>query len=293
MKPYVSVCLSIYKTNPAYLREAIQSILNQTYKNFEFLIIDDCPEDNREYIVKSFKDSRIKYIKNKKNLGITLSRNKLIKLARGKYLAVMDHDDVSLSKRFEKQVKYLDEHPEVGVVGCWHTYMLGKQKRCFPTEDLEIKKGIVKGFCYLLHPASMIRKSVLTQNKIEYEKSYSPCEDFMLWARLIQYTQFHNIPEFLFKYRNHSDNTTSKNTQKMISLNQVIVAWMREKYPELNLKETFYYPCKLLPFIKVKILENKKNIYLFGLIPIISIKQKQGKELLIKILQIPFYKRKG
>ena len=84
--------MPVYKTNEAHLREAIESILNQTFTDFEFLILDDCPDDDREAIVKSYKDKRIKYSKNDKNLGITPSRNKLIEMSQGEYLAVFDHD---------------------------------------------------------------------------------------------------------------------------------------------------------------------------------------------------------
>ena len=115
----VSVLMPVYRTNEEYLREAISSILAQTYSDFEFLILDDCPEDDRELIVKSYKDRRIKYLRNETNMGISESRNKLVDMARGEYLAVMDHDDVSLPERLEKQVNYLDAHPDVGVVGCW------------------------------------------------------------------------------------------------------------------------------------------------------------------------------
>ena len=108
----VSVLMPVYKTNEKFLREAIESILGQTFSDFEFLILDDCPEDDRESIVKSYDDKRIKYIKNEKNLGITPSRNKLIDMAEGEYLAVFDHDDISLPERFQKQVEFLDNHPE-------------------------------------------------------------------------------------------------------------------------------------------------------------------------------------
>lgn len=123
--PKVSVLMPVYKTDEKYLRGAIESVLRQTFSDFEFLILDDAPEDSREDIVKSYKDKRIKYIKNETNLGITPSRNKLIELAKGEYLAVMDHDDVSLPERFAKQIKYLDEYPEVGVVGCKIKTMIG------------------------------------------------------------------------------------------------------------------------------------------------------------------------
>ena len=117
--PKVSVLMPVYKTKEEHLREAIESILNQTFSDFEFLILDDCPDDSRERIVKSYDDKRIKYIKNEKNLGITPSRNRLMQMAKGEYLAVFDHDDVSLPTRLEKQVQYLDANLDVGVVSSW------------------------------------------------------------------------------------------------------------------------------------------------------------------------------
>ena len=116
--PKISVLMPVYKTDKRHLKEAIESILQQTFSDFEFLILDDCPEDSREDVVKSFNDKRIKYFKNEKNLGITKARNKLIDMAKGEYLAVFDHDDLSMPTRFEKQVQFLDENADCGVVGC-------------------------------------------------------------------------------------------------------------------------------------------------------------------------------
>ena len=163
--PKVSVLMPVYKTNEKHLRDAIESILNQTFTDFEFLILDDCPDDSREEIVKSYKDKRIKYSKNAKNLGITPSRNKLIEMSKGEYLAVMDHDDISLPTRFEKQVKYLDENKDIGVVGSHVKFMVKNKLRKRPVDDADIKLSLMGG-CAITHPASMIRKSVLIKNKI-------------------------------------------------------------------------------------------------------------------------------
>ena len=103
--PRVSVLTPIYNTNPAHLREMIESILNQTFTDFEFLILNDSPDNAKiEKIVKSYKDKRIKYFKNETNMGITPSRNKLLKMARGEYIAVFDHDDISVPTRLEREV---------------------------------------------------------------------------------------------------------------------------------------------------------------------------------------------
>jgi len=263
--PKVSVLMPVYKTNEKYLREAIESILTQTFSDFEFLILDDYPEDSRETIVKSYADKRIKYIKNEQNMGITPSRNKLIKMAKGEYLAVMDHDDISLPDRFEKEVAYLDEHPEVGVVSCFHKRIVSHQQLIYPIENDDIIRSIVKGACCVLHPASMIRKQILIENNVCYEEEYSPCEDFMLWARLIEYTKFHNIPEFLFLYRDHEENTSHIQSKKMEIATKEIIEFMANKYPLLTGKYTKYFPCKKLPIIKIKTNENTKKFYFLNI----------------------------
>ena len=113
----ISVLMPVYNTPENYLREAVESILAQTCADFEFLILNDAStDDNVEKVINSYDDKRIRYWQNDRNLGISLSRNKLIGLSRGEYLAVFDHDDVSLPERLEKQAAFLDAHPEVGVV---------------------------------------------------------------------------------------------------------------------------------------------------------------------------------
>ncbi len=213
--PKVSVCLAVYKTKPEYLRECIESILNQTFTDFEFLIVDDCPEDKEcEKIIKSYNDNRIKYFRNEKNLGISGARNRLLDTATGEYIAVMDHDDISLPTRFEKQVAYLDTHPECGVVSCWYERFPNIKIKKKPEKNKQIVKAL-KNSCPLLHPAAMIRKSVLVENHLKYEGEFSPSEDYALWCRLVGKTSFHNVPEILFRYRDHETNESKKNNQKM------------------------------------------------------------------------------
>jgi len=228
--PKVSVLMPIYQTHPEYLKATIQSILNQTFKDFEFLILDDCPMNTREEVVKSFKDKRIKYSKNKKNMGITPSRNKLVKMAKGKYLAVMDHDDISLPKRFEKQVQFLDKHPEVGVVGCQYQIVPNGRKSRLPTTNEEIQMGLMQD-CMILHPSSMIRANVL--KKDPYKAEFSPSEDYALWCDLIGKTKFYNLPETLFHYHLHAANTSKTQSTKMQNTAKKIRTIARQKHPEL------------------------------------------------------------
>ena len=278
--PKVSVLMPVYKTEEKYLREAISSILNQTYTDFEFLILDDCPEDNREDIVLSYKDNRIKYIKNSQNLGITPSRNKLLELARGEYIAVMDHDDVSLSNRFAKQVAYLDEHKDVGVVGSFIHKIVGGKDVKLPIENNDIKSCLMMK-CVITHPASMIRKSVLTKNNICYEEHYSPSEDYKLWCDLIEHTNFYNIPEVLFNYRDHKNNTTTSRRDEMENVTLEIWAENEIKYPLLWKK----FSLAQVTYIK--------TIRLFGFIPFLKIKQKGRKKEVLLFDIIPLFKQKN
>jgi len=210
----ISVLMPVYKTDEKYLKLAITSILMQTFKDFEFLILDDCPEDSREKIVNSFSDERIKYFKNEKNLGIALTRNRLLALAEGEYLAVMDHDDISLPERLEKEAAFLDGHPEVGVVGCWYQRIPdGKIKKRYILNG-QIERDLM-WHCSILHPSAMIRKKVLEENNLHYEEEFSPAEDYALLCRLLGKTHFANLPEVLFQYRDYKNNTSKKQAVKM------------------------------------------------------------------------------
>ena len=264
--PLVSVLMPIYKTNPEHLKEAIESVLNQTFTDFEFLILDDCPNDNREDIVKSFQDTRINYLKNDKNSGITSSRNKLIELAKGKYLAVMDHDDISLAERFEEQIKVLDAHPEIGVVGCWVERFPNIKIAKYPENNKDIEQYLMQG-CAVAHTAAMIRKSILTDNNIRYEAEFSPSEDYRLWCMLIGKTQFYNIPKVLMKYRIHDNNTTKTQCDKMNTATDAIHKFVRTEHPDI-----WKNVCQNTPhLIRMK---------LFGIIPLGHFRQigntKQG-----------------
>lgn len=253
--PKISVLMPVYKTPEPYLREAIESILQQTYTDFEFLILDDCPEDNRKDIVLSYHDKRIKYAMNEKNLGISESRNKLIDMAKGEYLAVFDHDDISLPERLEKEVKYLDEHPEIGVLSC--------QIQCHPQgniskqfiEDRDIKLALITQ-CAVNHPAAMLRKSVLIDHNIRYRKECTPAEDYALWCSLVPYTQFHNLPEVLFKWRKHQSNTSKLYNRQMNDIKLRLYSEMKYNYPDL------YDEFMLKSF-------ERKQFNLFGFIPLI------------------------
>lgn len=224
--------MPVYKTEEAHLRESINSILSQTFTDFDFLILDDCPDDDREHIVKSFDDKRIKYFKNKRNLGISSSRNKLLELADGEYLAIFDHDDISMPDRLEKEASFLDAHPEVGIVSGQLEYFPQTSITCHPEHNLDIKIALMDG-CLVAHTAAMIRKSVLEKSGIRYEEDYSPAEDYRLWLRLIDKTMFYNFQEVFVKYRNLEGNTSHIQTDKMTNADALCRCYAIREYPYL------------------------------------------------------------
>lgn len=255
-KPKVSVLMPVYKTPESYLREAVESILVQTYTNFEFLILDDCPENPVEDIIKTYHDKRIKYFKNKKNMGISLSRNKLINLSKGEYLAVMDHDDIALSERFEKEVSFLDSHPDVGVVGTWYERFPNKKIKKKFIVNSQIERDLMFN-CSILHPSAMLRKSVLVQNNIQYEAKFTPAEDYALWCRLIGKTKFANIPEVLQKYRDYPNNTSKTQASKMKEASYRLHQILQKEHPDL-MKQAQTIDKQTLKFFGIPIIQKIK-----------------------------------
>ena len=232
--PRVSVLMPVYNTHPEQLREAIDSILAQTFGDFEFLILNDCSTDPQvEEVVKSYSDPRIVYAVNERNLGISGARNRLLGMAKGEYLAVMDHDDISLPERFEKQVAFLDAHPEVGVLNTQFD-TVGKEKTSnIAMDDITIKKALMMHCGDMCHPSCMLRRSVLEEHGIRYEEMFSPSEDHALFCRLIPHTKFAALPDVLFMYRAWQGNTSHRQAKKMEAATQGVLSFARRDNPEI------------------------------------------------------------
>lgn len=205
----VSVVMPVYN-GALYLREAIDSILSQTHSNLELIIINDGSTDNSEQIIQSYTDERIVYLKNEVNSKICVTLNRGLDVARGKYIARMDCDDISVPERLQKQLEYMELHPSIGIVGS-DMIVFGKniENRLFTFEhDKNIcKAGLLFATCFA-HPAVMIRKSLLDEYNFRYDDSYKGLEDFELWYRMSKYTEFVNIPEALLHYRKHKSQET-------------------------------------------------------------------------------------
>ena len=215
--PKVSVLTPIYNTPTEHLKEAIESILGQTFTDFEYLILNDSP-DNKELdrVVNSYKDNRIRYIKNSKNIGLEASTNRLLDESKGEYIAIFDHDDISMPQRLEKAVSYLDKHPKVGLVsGQFTIFGIQNMTSDNPVMNDEIKKMLETESC-VSHTTMMVRKSILDDNAIRYEKSFFPAASYRIITRIALVTDLHNLPDVLLKYRMDGNNTSIKYAKQRV-----------------------------------------------------------------------------
>ena len=212
--PQITVLMPVYNC-ALYIEESVESILNQTYTNFEFLIIDDASTDNTVSIIKTYTDSRIQLIEKPFNTGLTNSLNLGLQLARGKYIARMDGDDISLQERFEKQLVFLEANTEIALCGSCYKVIGSNIVKRLPEHYEDIKLGFLRGNC-MVHPSVMMRKQILDEFSIVYDVSKEPAEDYDLWVRLLSFGKLYNLQEPLLNYRVHNAQVSRKREAQQI-----------------------------------------------------------------------------
>ena len=211
----ISVVMSVYNAEK-YLREALDSILNQVFTDFEFIIIDDGSTDRTTEILDSYTDPQIIRLKNEKNIGLAAALNKGIAIARGEYIARMDADDVSLPKRFDQQIQYLTNHPNIGIVGTWVKRIDedGNEIELFkpPTSADLIKWSLLFDNC-LYHSSVMIRRTVLEQIG-NYCSTSLFAQDYELWLRASCDVEIVNLGEILHSGRESEGQVSVQHRQQ-------------------------------------------------------------------------------
>jgi glycosyltransferase involved in cell wall biosynthesis len=202
-QPLVTVLMPLFN-GKTYLSEAIESILGQTFGDFELLVIDDGSTDEGPNIVKGYRDQRIRLIANDENLGIAATLNRGIGLARGKYVARMDCDDISLPHRLEKQFAFMEAHPDVGVCGS-RVRRIGAKKGLWKVKsrDEAIKSRLLFENA-MAHPSVMIRKSVLVDHNLRYDPALRCSQDYAFWVDLSRLSRLANLEQVLVNYRVHA-----------------------------------------------------------------------------------------
>ena len=201
-----------------YIKEAIDSILAQTYCDFEFIIVNDGSTDNTKEIILSYSDPRIVYIENEQNSGICVTLNKGLDAAKGRYIVRMDSDDIALPQRLEVQVRYMDANPGIGASGSdIEIFGEGISPHIFEqlhTPD-ECKAGLLFNSCFA-HPSVIIRKDILDQYNLQYNDDFRGLEDYELWWQIGKYADLNNIAVPLLRYRHHKNQET-QNVSKQVA----------------------------------------------------------------------------
>ena len=203
----ISALMPVYNTKEEYLRASIESILNQTFTDFEFIIVNDGSTNNAEEVILSYKDDRIKYFK-QENQGIVGALNNAWSKASGKYIARMDSDDIAYPERFAKQIKFLEENPEYSLVGSWAKIIPSNNVIKLP-QDIKVMDLLAD--CMFIHPSIMFNKADFEKFNLQYETGFEYAEDYCMYARAVKYLKMTNLQEVLLDYRVYPENSSSKN----------------------------------------------------------------------------------
>jgi glycosyltransferase involved in cell wall biosynthesis len=229
--PTTSVIMATYQSE-AYISEAISSILTQTYTNFELIIVYDRSSDRTLEIIKSFTDPRVKIIENAERLGPVTSRNTGIRAARGAYITIMDADDISLPQRLEKQVEYMEQHPDIALSGTWsRTIGDGTSHTTRHLTDADELKANLLFRTSFTHSSIMIRKAFLDQHALTYTEGRTPPfpEDFDLYTRISSIGKLGNIPKILLLLRKHEGQSSREKVDIQIGHARNIIAGQLEQ----------------------------------------------------------------
>lgn len=233
--PKVSVIMPVYN-GEKFIQNAMDSILSQTFQDFELIVINDGSGDSSADIMASYDDPRIVLINNEVNTGLPNVRNQGLDTSRGEYIAWLDCDDCSVTERLEKQVKFLDENPQIGVCGAWIRIVGGIRDEIvqFPTIPEIIRSEMLFNNC-LANSTVMMRAACTREIGLRFDLSHHLSQDYGLWVRIPKPWKITNIPDVLTIYHLHSDQVTVIFKQK-----QIDIAWeiQREQLLHLGISPT-------------------------------------------------------
>ena len=208
--PKITVVMSVYN-GQRFLREAIESIRQQTCRDFEFLIVDDGSTDGSRDIVRSYADARIRLIENPGNLGLTRSLNRALAVARGQYIARQDADDISEPDRLEQQIDHLDRHPHVALLGTSFTLIDPNGSIVtqvpLPVDDADLRWEMFFS-CPFVHSSVMWRHALIRDQVGAYNENFTYAQDNELWFRIASRFAVANLGAFLVRYRDHPNSMT-------------------------------------------------------------------------------------
>ena len=282
----VSVIITTYKTPREFLDKAINSVLLQTYKNFEFIIVCDGDVEEYEYI-KRYKDDRIKLILHKQNLGIAKSTNDALKITTGKYIMRMDSDDASVKDRIEIQLNYMEKHKNIDIsymqALCFNKTVTIRDSYYRKPEEIEIQLLYTNT---ITHSAVMIRKDFLDKNNIEYNENYKCSLDYELWTRAIKNANIAEIHRIGVLYRVHNNQISSKKKQLQIQLKERAIK--ENNIKKIKNDDRTLQALLFLTGDKKVIIDNYKS-FIEDIEYIIKNNTKYNKKLFEKVLYTRFF----
>lgn len=249
MLPQVSILMPVYNTAP-YLREAMDSMLSQTFSDFELIVLNDCSPDNAEEILDTYNDPRIVRYRGEKNVGLSNVLNIGIELTRGKYIARMDSDDISLPNRLQVQVDYLEAHPEIDLVSVGMQLFGDNDEIWIRDQDFEEMKIRALFRSPVLHASSVWRKESFEKQGLRFRQEMVPCEDYDLWTRaLVSGLKFANLSEVLYRYRIHGTQASMQTDVIDEKNREVQKNYIKAALPTLSEKGAEAFPSKLWAFV--------------------------------------------
>jgi glycosyltransferase involved in cell wall biosynthesis len=281
INPKISAIMPVYDTPGLYLRQAIESVLSQTYENFELIIVNDGSTDpDVDKIIKEYadKDNRIKYIY-QENTGAAEARNAGIKAGSGEFVALMDSDDIAFPHRFARQVDFLDSNPQISVCGSSAIMFQEADRLLEYPENLHFLDFL--RYNPIVNSTVMLRAADLERNGLSWFRTeYIPCEDYDLWARAARCLRFANIPEVLLKYRMRSSSVSHGGNERLsrrmdwrvkADILDFLTSNQRLQKALLNYNGTDVIR---LPLLTIKRIDSRIRIYLFGFLKIFSMARK-------------------
>lgn len=214
--PRVTVFIPVYNGQD-FIGEAISSILNQTYRDFSLLIINDGSTDDTESAIREYRDPRLRLVSHSGNLGIPRTRNHGLELAQGDYLALMDADDIAGPDRLAAQVAFLDRHQDVGVCGTWYRKVTGTKTEAvrFPQRHEDILFMLLFDNCFGQNTV-MLRRSFIEQQHLRYDNDFAFAEDYEFWVRCARHMRLANLPAAHVTYRFHPGNSSNRFREDMV-----------------------------------------------------------------------------
>ncbi len=246
----VSVLMSVYNTEEAWLRQAVESVLNQTMEALEFIIIDDRSSDGSLAVLREYakKDPRVVLIENETNLGLTKSLNRGLDRARGKYIARMDADDISVPDRLEYQYAYMEDHPEVAVTG-GYVFTGSDTPRFLTGCQADMEKTRIRmlfGNAGVAHPTAMIRRQFLLDHGITYNEKLRKSQDYGLWIDIMNKGGcIRTLPRILLRYRVHDGQISAQRGNQMQYARMATGSLLQALVPEYTPEELEFH-CQLL-----------------------------------------------